>query len=107
MAESLPPNLASNTVASNTVASNTVASNTVASRPQVSTNSPPALQQVNNNNRSPAAAQPFVRCPSAMKCVPKINCDFNGVMVNTRVFLSPVQEKQRVPLIVSREITIK
>ena len=37
-----------------------------------------------------------------MKCVPKINCDFNGVMVNTRVFLSPIQEKQRVPLIVSK-----
>merc|ERR1711953_1119606 len=52
---------------------------------------------VNKNN--PAVAQPFLRCPSAMKCVPKINCDFNGVMVNTRVFLSPIQEKQRVPLI--------
>merc|ERR1711988_289356 len=69
-----------------------LASNIVASSPQVSTQPP-----VNKNN--PAAAQPFVRCPSAMKCVPKINCDFNGVMVNTRVFLSPIQEKQRVPLI--------
>merc|ERR1711913_44676 len=69
-----------------------LASNIVASSPQVSTQPP-----VNKNN--PAAAQPFLRCPSAMKCVPKINCDFNGVMVNTRVFLSPIQEKQRVPLI--------
>merc|ERR1711953_294914 len=69
-----------------------LASNIVASSPQVSTQPP-----VNKNN--PAVAQPFLRCPSAMKCVPKINCDFNGVMVNTRVFLSPIQEKQRVPLI--------
>merc|ERR1712038_1149145 len=69
-----------------------LAPNIVASSPQVSTQPP-----VNKNN--PAAAQPFLRCPSAMKCVPKINCDFNGVMVNTRVFLSPIQEKQRVPLI--------
>merc|ERR1711874_469405 len=68
-----------------------LASNIVASSPQMSTQPP-----VKNN---PAAAQPFLRCPSAMKCVPKINCDFNGVMVNTRVFLSPIQEKQRVPLI--------
>jgi len=70
-AQEIPSSLASNTVA--------------ASSPQVSTR--------------PPAAQPFLRCPSAMKCVPRINCDFNGVMVNTRVLLSPVQEKQRVPLI--------
>jgi len=78
-AESLPSNLAFNTVAFS---------------PQVSTRPPPALQPV-----SQAAAQPFVRCPSAMKCVQRSNCDFNGVMVNTRVSLSPIQEKQRVPLI--------
>merc|ERR1711874_822015 len=81
-AESLPSNLASNTVVSS---------------PQVSTKPPPGRQPVINN--SPASAQPFVRCPSAMKCVPKVNCDFNGVMVNTRVSLSPIQEQQRVPLI--------
>merc|ERR1712064_248211 len=27
-----------------------------------------------------ASAQPFITCPSAMKCVPRVNCDFNGVM---------------------------
>merc|ERR1711953_1303898 len=78
-AESLPSNLASNTVAFS---------------PQVSTRPPASVQP-----DSPAAAQPFVRCPSAMKCVQRANCDFNGVMVNTRVSLSPIQEKQRVPLI--------
>ena len=36
-----------------------------------------------------------------MKCVPKINCDFNGVMVNYEVRLNRVQEEGRVPLIVS------
>merc|ERR1712066_314223 len=46
-----------------------------------------------------AAAQPFITCPSAMKCVPRVNCDFNGVMVNTKVILSALQETQRVPLI--------
>jgi len=78
-AENLPSNLASNTVAFS---------------PQVSTRPPASVQP-----DSPAAAQPFVRCPSAMKCVQRANCDFNGVMVNTRVSLSPIQEKQRVPLI--------
>merc|ERR1719410_157252 len=42
---------------------------------------------------------PYVQCPSAMKCVPRVNCDFNGVMVNFNVILSQVQEEQRVPLI--------
>jgi len=46
-----------------------------------------------------AASQPFITCPSAMKCVEKINCNFNGVMVEEPVFLSPEQETQRVPLI--------
>ena len=48
-----------------------------------------------------AASQPFITCPSAMKCVEKITCNFNGVMVEEPVFLSPEQETQRVPLIVS------
>jgi len=43
---------------------------------------------------------PFVQCPSAMKCVPRVNCDFNGVMVSYNVILSQIQEQQRVPLIV-------
>merc|ERR1711953_623965 len=66
--------------------------------PQVS--SPDTQQsqplQLENAN-SLASTQPFVTCPSAMKCVPKVNCDFNGVMVNSNVVLSPIQEQQRVP----------
>jgi hypothetical protein len=46
-----------------------------------------------------AASQPFVTCPSAMKCVEKRSCNFNGVMVDQPVLLNPVQEAQRVPLI--------
>merc|ERR1719315_809229 len=34
-----------------------------------------------------------------MKCVPKINCNFNGVMVEQQVVLNDVQERQRVHLI--------
>ena len=44
---------------------------------------------------------PYTQCPSAMKCVPKSNCDFNGVMVNFAVRLTAAQEERRVPLIVS------
>ena len=50
---------------------------------------------------------PFVQCPSAMKCVPRVNCDFNGVMVSYNVILSQVQEQQRVPLIVRYATFIK
>jgi len=57
-------------------------------------NPTPAQQSVQN-----AASQPFVTCPSAMKCVQKINCNFNGVMVEEQVLLTPEQETQRVPLI--------
>merc|ERR1719431_2143929 len=46
-----------------------------------------------------ASSQPFVTCPSAMKCVPKISCNFNGVLVEEQVVLSEAQERQRVPLI--------
>ena len=59
-------------------------------------NPTPAQKSVQN-----AASQPFVTCPSAMKCVQKVNCNFNGVMVEEQVLLNPEQEKQRVPLIVS------
>merc|ERR1712244_194501 len=55
--------------------------------------------QVSTPPTSLASTQPFVTCPSAMKCVPRNNCDCNGVKVNTNVLLSPIQEKQRVPLI--------
>ena len=60
--------------------------------------SPQPQQQ---QSSSSADQQPFIQCPSAMKCVPKINCDFNGVMVNYEVRLNRVQEEGRVPLIVS------
>merc|ERR1711884_57239 len=42
---------------------------------------------------------PYTQCPSAMKCVPKSNCDFNGIMVNFAVRLTAAQEERRVPLI--------
>ncbi|QQP55839.1 Uncharacterized protein FKW44_000297, partial [Caligus rogercresseyi] len=32
---------------------------------------------------------PYTSCPSAMKCVPKQNCDFNGVMVNEIITTDP------------------
>merc|ERR1712173_365014 len=46
-----------------------------------------------------AAALPFTECPSAMKCVEKRLCDFNGVMRDFVTTLSPAQESLRVPLI--------
>eukprot|EP00092_Neocalanus_flemingeri_P080736 GFUD01100748.1.p1 GENE.GFUD01100748.1~~GFUD01100748.1.p1 ORF type:complete len:515 (-),score=121.96 GFUD01100748.1:14-1366(-) len=46
-----------------------------------------------------AASQPWVNCPSAMKCVQRINCNLIGVMVEEEVFLTQEQELQRVPLI--------
>jgi len=63
------------------------------------------VQEIQQNPSPPqqsgelASSQPFVTCPSAMKCVPKINCNFNGVMVEEEVVLSEVMETQRVPLI--------
>ena len=44
-------------------------------------------------------------CPSAMKCVPKTNCDLKGVMTETAQSYSPQVELLRVPLIpcVNRE----
>jgi len=46
-----------------------------------------------------AASLPFTQCPSAMKCVEKKLCDFNGVMRDFVTTLSPAQETLRVPLI--------
>ena len=44
-------------------------------------------------------------CPSAMKCVPKTNCDLKGVMTEAAQSYSPQVELLRVPLIpcVNRE----
>jgi len=62
---------------------------------------PPVVQQSPSTSGSivPADTKPFVRCPSAMKCVPKINCDFEGVMTNEVFNVSPDLEMLRVPLI--------
>ena len=66
------------------------------SRPSLSSNLP--VRQIDNQG---AAALPFTQCPSAMKCVEKRLCDFNGVMRDFVTTLSPAQESLRVPLIVS------
>ena len=59
-------------------------------------NAPPSFPRETLSTTS----TPYIQCPSAMKCVPRVNCDFNGVMVNFNVILSQAQEQQRVPLIV-------
>merc|ERR1712012_278909 len=64
------------------------------SRPSLSSNVP--VRQIDNQG---AAALPFTQCPSAMKCVEKRLCDFNGVMRDFVTTLSPAQESLRVPLI--------
>merc|ERR1711953_1062479 len=64
------------------------------SRPSLSSNLP--VRQIDNQG---AAALPFTQCPSAMKCVEKRLCDFNGVMRDFVTTLSPAQESLRVPLI--------
>jgi len=52
-----------------------------------------------SNNFVPAEQKPFIRCPSAMKCVPRTSCDLEGVMRNQVFNYSPAQEAARVPLI--------
>jgi len=47
----------------------------------------------------PANTEPFVMCPSAMKCVPKSNCDLKGVMTDQVQNYTPQLEALRVPLI--------
>jgi len=72
-----------------------------ASRPA----SRPANQGAASRPVKPASQEPFVMCPSAMKCVPKTNCDLKGVMTETAQSYSPEVELLRVPLIpcVNRE----
>jgi hypothetical protein len=54
----------------------------------------------NNNNNQNAAQKPYVSCPAAMKCVLRVNCDFNGVMTDQVLDnLTPELEMLRVPLI--------
>ena len=48
-----------------------------------------------------AASKPYIRCPSAMKCVQKVNCDFEDVITDEVFDLSPALDMLRVRLIVS------
>merc|ERR1712123_200486 len=48
---------------------------------QVIQPNPIPVQQPVQQPVQAAASQPFITCPSAMKCVQKISCNFNGVMV--------------------------
>lgn len=50
-----------------------------------------------------AAVKPYVRCPSAMECVQRTNCDFDGFITSDTLNLTPDLEMLRVPLIVSTE----
>merc|ERR1711973_655930 len=47
----------------------------------------------------PADQKPYTKCPSVMKCVPKENCDFDGVMTNDIIQSTPELDMLRVPLI--------
>ena len=47
-----------------------------------------------------ASSRPYIRCPSAMKCVQKVNCDFEGVITDEVFDLTPELDMLRVPLIV-------
>merc|ERR1719270_123105 len=70
-------------------------SSAIVSPPSSPIPSPPPSSQLTPQQST--TATPFIQCPSAMKCVPKVNCDFNGVMVNFIVRLNSIQEQQRVP----------
>jgi len=52
-----------------------------------------------SGNFVPADQKPFITCPSAMKCVPRINCDLGGTMRDQVFRYTPAQEASRVPLI--------
>jgi len=41
-----------------------------------------------------------------MKCVPRVNCNLEGVMVNEVLNYTPAVEMLRVPLIVMSQFTI-
>ena len=49
--------------------------------------------------------EPYVRCPSAMLCVQRVNCDFDGFITEDVLDIGPDLEMLRVPLIVSYNIT--
>ena len=56
--------------------------NFAAAAPSNNNNNFAAAAPSNNNNNQNAEQKPYVSCPSAMKCVPRENCDFNGVMTD-------------------------
>ena len=45
--------------------------------------------------------KPYVRCPSAMLCVQRVNCDFDGFITEDVLDIGPDLEMLGVPLIVS------
>jgi len=61
--------------------------------------SQPRRPKPSNFQQSLAASKPYIRCPSAMKCVQKVNCDFEGLITEEVLDLSPQLETLRVPLI--------
>ena len=46
--------------------------------------------------------KPYVRCPSAMLCVQRVSCDFDGFITEDLLDIGPDLEMLRVPLIVSQ-----
>jgi len=62
-------------------------------------NQPRRPKPTNFQQSQDASSKPYIRCPSAMKCVPKVNCDFEGVMTEEVLDLSPQLDALRVPLI--------
>ena len=49
--------------------------------------------------------KPYVRCPSAMLCVQRVNCDFDGSITEDLLDIGPDLEMLRVPLIVSLQFS--
>jgi len=60
---------------------------------------PSTFTQSPSYARQPATQRPFIKCPSAMLCVQKINCDFDGVITRDIIQSTPQIEELRVPLI--------
>lgn len=68
----------------------------------------PAPSNVNSQeSRSPAnnGVKPYVKCPSAMECIQRRNCDFDGFITEDPLDISPDLEMLRVPLIVRNHDT--
>ena len=58
------------------------------------------MKSSNGGGRGGSDSKPFVRCPSAMECVQKTRCDFDGFITEEVFNLTPDLEMLRVPLIV-------